>query len=114
MVDAGILVPEEPLLRKIDEAVEWERLYEMVKPLCCEDNGWPSVDPVVLVKMADTGYLSPKAVFIDGIHIKANANTKKQVKAEIPVTAKRYAKEKHAMRYTQYRGPPYPRRHLFK
>ena len=28
--------------------------------------------------MAQAGYLSPKAVFIDGTHIKANANTKKR------------------------------------
>ena len=42
---------------------------------------------------AEAGYLSPKAVFVDGTHIKANANTKKQVKKEIPVASKRYAKE---------------------
>ena len=34
-----------------------------------------------------------KAVFIDGTHIKANANTKKQVKEQIPAAAKHYAKE---------------------
>lgn len=33
------------------------------------------------------------AVFIDGTHIKANANTKKKIKEEVPVAAKRYAKE---------------------
>ena len=43
--------------------------------------------------MAETGYLKPEAVFIDGTHIKANANTKKQVKEEVPVAAKRYADE---------------------
>ena len=26
-------------------------LYEMVEPLYCEDNGRPSIDPVVLFKM---------------------------------------------------------------
>ena len=118
----------------------------MVEPLYSEDNGRPSVDPVVLFKMvliqhlygvpslrrtadeisanicccwflgytlqeemphfstvsynfrhrftsetvdqvfawileevAEAGYLSSKAVFIDGTHIKANANTKKQL-----------------------------------
>ena len=160
IVGISSLVPENHLLRKIDAAVDWGQLYEMVEPLYCEENGRPSVDPVVLVKMvliqhlyglpslrrtgeevsvnvayrwflgytlqeetphfstvsynfrhrftaetvdgifgwileavADAGYLSPKAVFIDGTHIKANANTKKQVKAAIPVTAKRYAAE---------------------
>ena len=154
------LVPKEHLLRKIDTAVDFTRLYEMVEPLYCEDNGRPSIDPVVLFKMvliqhlyglpslrrtadevsanicyrwflgytlqeetphfstvsynfrhrfteetvdrvfawildevAKAGYLSPKAVFIDGTHIKANANTKKQVKEQIPAAARHYAKE---------------------
>ena len=45
------LVPKEHLLRKIDAAVDFTRLYEMVEPLYCEDNGCPSIDPVVLFKM---------------------------------------------------------------
>ena len=154
------LVPKEHLLRKIDAAVDFTQLYEMVEPLYCEDNGRPSIDPVVLFKMvliqhlyglpslrrtaeevsanncyrwflgyplqeetphfstvsynfrhrfteetvdrvfawildevAKAGYLSPKAVFIDGTHIKANANTKKQMKEQIPAVARHYAKE---------------------
>ena len=31
--------------------LDFSRLYEMVEPLYCEDNGRPSVDPVVLFKM---------------------------------------------------------------
>ena len=160
MVEIDGLVPEGHLLRKIDKAVDFNRLYEMVEPLYCEDNGRPSVDPVVLFKMvliqhlyglpslrrtaeevnlnvayrwflgytlqeetphfstvsynfrhrfteetvdqvfrwileevAEAGYLSPKAVFIDGTHIKANANTKKQVKVRIPAASRHYAKE---------------------
>ena len=42
--------------------------------------------------MAEAEYLSPSVVFMDGTHIKANANTKKQIKEEIPVAAKHYAK----------------------
>ena len=143
IVGIDSLVPQDHLLRKIDRAVDFNRLYEMVEPLYCEDNGRPSIDPVVLFKMvliqhlyglpslrrtaeeirgsiyyrwflgyslqeetphfstvsynfrhrfteetvdqvfrwileevAQAGYLSPKAVFIDGTHIKANANTK--------------------------------------
>ena len=45
------LVPRDHLLRKIDQAVDFNRLYEMVGPLYCEDNGRPSIDPVVLFKM---------------------------------------------------------------
>ena len=39
------LVPKEHLLRKIDAAVDFTQLYEMVEPLYCEDNGRPSIDP---------------------------------------------------------------------
>ena len=45
------LVPKEHLLRKVDAAVDFTRLYELVEPLYCEDNGRPSIDPVVLFKM---------------------------------------------------------------
>lgn len=38
-------------------------------------------------------YLSPKVAFIDGAHIKANANTKKQVKVQVPVASEQYSKE---------------------
>ena len=160
IVDTESLVPAEHLLRKIDAAVDFTRIYEMVEPLYCLDNGRPSIDPVVLFKMvliqhlygltslrrtaeevranicyrwflgyrlqeetphfstvsynfrhrftaetvdrifawileevAEAGYLSPSVVFIDGTHMKANANTKKQIKAEIPVAAKHYAEE---------------------
>ena len=160
LVDVESLVPEKHLLRKVDAAVDFNKIYEYVEELYCADNGRPSVDPVVLIKMViiqhlfgipslrrtaaeievnvayrwflgyslqeeiphfstisyafhhrfdiDTvnaifywilseiesaGYLNTKAVFIDGTHIKANANVKKQIKAEIPVAAKRYADE---------------------
>ncbi len=55
--------------------------------------------------------MSPEAVFMDGTHIKANANIKKKVKKAIPEAAKACekrvfadAKEKYGMRYTLYRG----------
>ena len=47
----------------------------------------------ILEEVAEAGYLSPKAVFIDGTHIKANANTKKQMKVQIPVASRHYAQE---------------------
>lgn len=55
-----------------------------------------TVDPVfawILEEVAEAGYLSSKAVFIDGTHIKTNANTKKRVKTAIPAASKHYAKE---------------------
>jgi len=160
IVDTESLVPREHLLRKIDAAVDFNRIYDMVEPMYCADNGRPSVDPVVLFKMVliqhlyglpslrrtaeevslnvayrwflgyrlqeetphfstisynfrhrftaetvdqifswilmemvDAGYVAPGVVFVDGTHIKANANLKKTVKKEVPIEAKRYAKE---------------------
>lgn len=160
MVWMDDLVPPDHLLRKIESAVNFEKIYEMVEDLYSEDKGRPSIDPVVLVKMvliqhlyglpslrrtasevevniaykwflgyglkeetphfstlsynfkhrftsetvdkifawilneiAEAGYLSTTAVFIDGTHIKANANNKKKIQEEVPVASKRYAKE---------------------
>ncbi len=47
----------------------------------------------ILNEIEEAGFLNEEAVFIDGTHIKANANTKKKIKAEVPVAAKRYADE---------------------
>ena len=154
------IVPQDHLLRKIDSAVDFDKLYEFVEELYCNDNSRPSIDPVILFKMvliqylygitslrkvaaevsmnmayrwflgytlnettphfstlsynfrhrfnsdtvdkifnwildeiAEAGYLNTEAVFIDGTHIKANANTKKKIIEEVPVAAKRYADE---------------------
>ena len=51
IADTESLVSKDHLLRKIDAAVDFNRLYEMVEPLYSEDNGQPSVDPVLLFKM---------------------------------------------------------------
>ena len=47
----------------------------------------------ILDKVAEAGYLSPGVVFIDGTHLKANANIKKQVKVQISAVSKHYARE---------------------
>ena len=47
----------------------------------------------ILQEASHAGYLEPEAVFIDGTHIKANANIKKKVKKAVPQAAKRYAAE---------------------
>ncbi len=46
-----MLVPKEHLLRKIGAAVDFTHIYDLVEDLCCEDNGRPSIDPVVLFKL---------------------------------------------------------------
>lgn len=153
-------VPANHLLRKIDDAVDFRKIYDIVEDLYCPDNGRPSIDPVVIFKMVliqhlyglpslrrtveeikmnvayrwflgylmneqiphfstisynfrhrytektieeifywilseieSAGYLSPEAVFVDGTHIKANANIKKVVKKAVPQAAKIYEKQ---------------------
>ena len=51
IVDLEVLVPKDHLLRKIDKAIDFNQIYDMVEHLYCHDNGRPAVDPVVLVKM---------------------------------------------------------------
>lgn len=45
----------------------------------------------ILEEVAEAGYLSPKA-FYRRHPIKANANTKKQIKEQVPVASKHYAR----------------------
>ena len=51
LVDTQTLVPQEHLLRKVDKAVEFRKLYELMEPLYSEKDGRPSIDPVVLFKI---------------------------------------------------------------
>ena len=44
-------VPKDHLLRKIDEAIDFTHIYEIVEDLYCANNGRPSIDPVVIFKM---------------------------------------------------------------
>ena len=159
-VSLDAMVPENHLLRKIDAVIDFDAIYDIVKDLYCEDNGRPSIDPVVLFKIvllqhiygipslrrtlaeinmnmayrwflgyaindaiphfstvsynfkhrftpetvedifqwvlnlaADGGCLDSYAVFIDGTHIKANANMRKKAKKIVPREAKRYTKQ---------------------
>ncbi len=47
----------------------------------------------ILKEINRAGYLSPEAVFIDGTHIKANANMKKVVKKAVPEAARIYEEQ---------------------
>ena len=44
-------VPINHLLRQIDAAFDFNRIYEFVGDLYCKDNGRPSIDPIVLFQM---------------------------------------------------------------
>jgi len=51
------LVPQDHLLRKIDAAIDFNFIYELVEDRYCEDNGRPSVDPVTLIKIPIIQYM---------------------------------------------------------
>ena len=51
------LVPEDHLVRKLENAIDWSFIYEMVKDSYCEDNGRPSLDPVILIKLPVVQYM---------------------------------------------------------
>ena len=50
--DAEGLMPADHLVRKTEAVMDYNWLYERPSPYCCEDNGRPGIDPVVLIKMA--------------------------------------------------------------
>ncbi|NRG45848.1 IS5/IS1182 family transposase, partial [Bacillus sp. CRN 9] len=50
------LVPQDHLLRKIDQYIDFTFILEKVRPYYSEDNGRPSLDPLVLFKMMFIGY----------------------------------------------------------
>ena len=45
------LVPEDHLLRAVEESIDFNFIYDEVKDLYSETHGRPSVDPVVLIKL---------------------------------------------------------------
>jgi len=47
----------------------------------------------ILSRAAEEGFLDTDAIFIDGTHIKANANMKKNIKKSACMSAKKYAKQ---------------------
>lgn len=51
------LVPENHLVRKLDAAIDFSFIYDLVKDKYCEDNGRPSIDPVVLFKITLVQYV---------------------------------------------------------
>ena len=51
------LVPKDHLLRLIDRAIDWSFIYDLVEEKYSSDNGRPSIDPVVLIKIPLIQYL---------------------------------------------------------
>ncbi len=51
------MVPQDHLLRIIDKAINWDFIYDLVEDKYCSDNGRPSIDPVMLIKLVLIQYL---------------------------------------------------------
>lgn len=51
------LVPQDHLLRKIERAIDWSFIYELVEDKYCLDNGRPSINPVTLIKIPIIQYM---------------------------------------------------------
>ena len=67
------IVPEDSLFRKIDKYIDFTFIYDEVKHLYCENNGRPSIDPVVLFKI----------VFIQALDgLKSMRQTCKKIKVD--------------------------------
>lgn len=57
MLSLDQLVPQDHLVRKVDAAIDFTFIYKLVENLYSEDKGRPSIDPVMLFKIAFTQYL---------------------------------------------------------
>jgi transposase len=51
------LVPEDHLVRKLEAAIDFNFIYDLVSDKYCIDNGRPSIDPVVLFKIVFIQYI---------------------------------------------------------
>ena len=51
------MIPEDHLLRRIDEAVDFSFIHDLCAPLYCENNGRPAIEPEILFRMLIVGYL---------------------------------------------------------
>ncbi|MBQ7171317.1 MAG: transposase [Clostridia bacterium] len=51
MVDIDRLVPKTSPLRRIDAAVDWEKIYEIAEPFYAQRSGRPATDPAVLIRL---------------------------------------------------------------
>lgn len=57
MITIESMVPEDHLLRKVTDRIDFSFIYELTENLYCHNNGRPSIDPVILVKYLLIGFL---------------------------------------------------------
>lgn len=67
-------VPKNHILRKIDKYIDFDFIYELVEDKYSLDNGRPSIDPVVLIKILFIEYL---------FNIKSMRQTIKEIEVNI-------------------------------
>ncbi|HEY0222353.1 MAG TPA: transposase [Lactovum miscens] len=68
------LMPQEHYLREIAHAVDFKFIYDLLAPLYDLETGWPSLDPVLLIKL-------PLLQYLEGI--KRLRETVKQVQVNV-------------------------------
>ncbi len=56
MLPLDQLMPENHLVRKLEAAINFDFIYDLVIDKYCTDNGRPSIDPVVLFKIVLVQY----------------------------------------------------------
>lgn len=71
------IVPEDSLFRKIDKYIDFTFIYDEVRDLYCENNGRPSIDPVVLFKLVKNKNYFVITTNVDGQFLKAGFNHNK-------------------------------------
>ncbi|WP_411677070.1 transposase [Caproicibacter sp.] len=116
------LVPKDHILRKIEKAIDFSFIYDLVKDRYSEDMGRPSIDPVVLFKIVFIQYLFGIRSMRRTIkEIEVNASYRwflgydwNEPIPHFKTFGKNYtrrfegtdifAKEKHGLRYTSLRG----------
>jgi len=52
------LVPQDHLLRKVDKYIDFDFIYDLVEDRYSPDQGRPSIDPVMLIKIPFIQYIS--------------------------------------------------------
>ena len=100
-------VPADHLLRKIDMAVDFIHIYDLVEDLYCKDNGRPSIDPVVIFKTVLIQHIYGIPSLRRTVEDIRYTPEYKELYERRKETIERVfadAKEKYAMRYTPYRG----------
>jgi transposase len=97
------LVPKDHLVRKIENAIDFSFIYDLVEDRYCLDNGRPSIDPIVLIKM----------VFIQFLFgIRPMRQTLKEIETNVAYRHiwAVYSEEAEHLRHTEFNKRIYARR----